>query len=744
MECDFGELPPTCLVDLDLRDRVLPESESGFLGMALHPDFATNYQMYIFYTAATTVPDMDHEVRISRFHSTNGGFNIDKTTEQILITVPQPDVHHNGGGIVFGPDGHLYIGIGDGGDGQWILNTSQDTFSMLGNLLRIDVDGGTPYAIPPDNPFADGVGGLPEIYAYGLRQPWRFSFDPLTGDLWLGDVGHQDFEEIDIIVNGGNYGWPVYEGFECHFDIGGTCPLPGHIPPVHVDAHASQGGTANAVIGGHVYRGSAIPELYGMYVYAEFNAELIALEPDGQGGYIRHTLIADAGGDVRAVERDSQGELYLLTAEGIFELVPEVGSTGDFPTQLSETGCVDPLDPVSPHASMIPYAVRSELWSDGAVKTRFLSVPDGQTVDIDLDGHLDFPVGSVLMKNFYLGGLLAETRLLAHHEDGAWGGYSYKWDEAQTDAVYVPDGDTHEWNGQQWSYPSTAQCLVCHTDVAQRSLGPLVPQLNGDLLYESTQIVANQLETLDHIGMFSGGLPDLPANLPSFAPVGDASASAEERARAYLHSNCSHCHQPDGPTQALIDLRYDTALEDMNLCDVDPMFGDVGVAGAKLLTPGDASSSVLSLRLHATDTNRMPPLATEIVDAQGTAVMDAWIDGLAECPGAALDSDGDGHVDPEDNCSTIPNPSQCDSDQDGYGNHCDADFDGDEAIGAPDFNTFRSRFGTTAAPGTEAADLNCDGAVGNPDFQILRDLYLGAPGPSGLSCAGSVPCSAGG
>jgi len=201
---------------LDIRSRVnsMP-GEAGLLGFAFHPRWAQNRQVFVNYTAPSAASPANLKTTISRFTSTDGGATLDPASEQVLLTVEQPFENHNGGGVVFGPDGLLYLGLGDGGSGGDPLGNAQNVSVVLGKLLRIDVDSGVPYGIPPSNPFAAG-GGRAEVYAYGLRNPWRFSFDRATGALWLADVGQDAWEEVDIVHAGGNYGWNRREGAHCY------------------------------------------------------------------------------------------------------------------------------------------------------------------------------------------------------------------------------------------------------------------------------------------------------------------------------------------------------------------------------------------------------------------------------------------------------------------------------------------------------------------------------------------------
>jgi glucose/arabinose dehydrogenase len=250
---------------------------------------------------------------IARFGSPDGGATLDAGTEAVLLSLPQPFSNHNGGHILFGPDGFLYAGFGDGGGANDPMDHGQNPDTLFATLLRLDVDRGTPYAIPPDNPFAAG-GGRGEVWAYGLRNPWRFSFDPATGQLWAADVGQDQWEEIDIIVGGGNYGWNIREGAHCFG--GAQCDTAGLLDPVAEYDH-SQG---CSITGGFVYRGSAVPALTGAYVYGDFcSGNLWALDPAGT----QH-LLAATGLNIASFAEDAARELLIVDLNGaLHRILPE-------------------------------------------------------------------------------------------------------------------------------------------------------------------------------------------------------------------------------------------------------------------------------------------------------------------------------------------------------------------------------------------------------------------------------------
>jgi glucose/arabinose dehydrogenase len=329
---------------LDITAKVDDGGEGGLLGLAFAPDYATSRAFYVYYTADGTGGN-PLESRISRFRAMDGAPNTADPTEKVLLRVDQPFSNHNGGTVAFGPDGYLYFGFGDGGDGGDPLDAAQDPTTLLGKMIRLDVaftDFTDDYAVPDDNPFLGPDGILDEIWAFGLRNPFRFSFDRQDGDLYIGDVGQSAWEEIDVEAypsdGGFNYGWDVREGDHCYSDPDGggdpgepACNDPDLVAPVHEYAHA---GPCNSVTGGVVYRGSN-PELDGHYLFADYCRQQIwSFVWDGAGGtdgpVVERTQAFTP--DVGSIEspvafgEDAAGEVYIVDASGgeIF-LVPEPG-----------------------------------------------------------------------------------------------------------------------------------------------------------------------------------------------------------------------------------------------------------------------------------------------------------------------------------------------------------------------------------------------------------------------------------
>ncbi|HKE93074.1 MAG TPA: PQQ-dependent sugar dehydrogenase, partial [Povalibacter sp.] len=619
-----------------------PGSEMGLLGMAFAPNFPTDPRVFLSYTAIVSGQRLS---RISAFRTTDGGATLNADPEQILLTLNQPEANHNGGNIVFGKDGYLYIGFGDGGgggDAHGDPGNGQRLTTMLGKMLRINVgdNSATTYTIPPDNPFASnpkcsaagGTAACPEIYAWGFRNPWRWSFDRDTGDLWVGDVGQGLWEEVDTVERGGNYGWRCREGAHDYNSAGTTgCSSAASIDPVAEYDHS----LGTAITGGYVYRGPQTTPLKGRYIFGDSGSGRIwAWLPERATAPRQPTQLADTSLSIVSFGQGNDGELYVVNYSSLHRIVFQAPTGGGtVPASLSATGCVNAADPKQPASGLIPYAINAPFWSDGATKNRWVGLPDGQSITVQSGGDWDLPNGTVLMKNFTVGTRLIETRLFMRHmDDGSWGGYTYSWNDAQTDATLVRGGAVRDiGNGQQWIYPSEAQCTQCHTNAAGNSLGLETAQLNRDFLYPQTGRVANELFTLNHIQTLTPPIPD-PSAQPKMPDPADTTAPLGDRARAYLHTNCSQCHRPGGPTPSSMDLRYTTALNQSNACNVAPQSGDLGVgSAARLIAPGNATNSIIVNRVNRRDANGMPPVGSNVVDAAGVTLLTQWINGLTGC-----------------------------------------------------------------------------------------------------------------
>jgi len=656
---------PVKQVFLDLSARVLTASEEGLLGLAFHPDFTTNHYFYVFYSLTATTSDGtgDHE-RVARFTAVPGGTNADiLATEVPMISQLDPAANHNGGDMHFGPDGYLYISLGDGGGANDQYNNSQridkDYFS---GLLRIDVDQlpgnltpnahpavhpGT-YKVPADNPFvgATSFNGLPvtpasvrtEFWAVGLRNPWRFSIDAPTGRIFVGDVGQSAREEVDLITKGGNYGWNYREG-----TIAGPRANPPagatFIDPIWDTPDRSLSAT---VTGGVVYRGARFAQLYGLYVFGDYLDNNVFTMSFPASGPVQVTKIASVSNPAGIGVDPSNGDvLFASISTGVINrLVYNSTATGTpLPATLTATGAFTNLANLTPAAGIVEYAPNISFWSDFAQKQRWFSVPAvANKITFAAEGNWSFPAGTVWIKHFNLEltrgdpstARRIETRFLVKTAAGVYG-VTYRWTADQTEAILVPEEAASEGidindggviHTQVWGYPSRSQCLQCHTPVAGYALSFNTPQLNGTHAYASGP--ANQLAALAAAGYFNTAtIPD-PATLRALAPATDPSATLEYKVRSFLAANCVQCHQPGGEAQGLWDARISTPTASAGLVN-GALVDNAGDSANRVITPGDLLHSMLLTRISSRGANQMPPLASYEVDDADVAMVSAWI-----------------------------------------------------------------------------------------------------------------------
>jgi len=650
---------------LDITDRVSRAGfidERGLLGCAFDPGYPTNGFFYCYYTRTG-----DNAGVLSRFQrsATNPRQAI-ASSEIPLLVVPQPEANHNGGDLAFGPnDGFLYLSLGDGGganDNHGPTGNAQRLDQLLGSILRIDpeTDANGGYQIPPGNPFGgqkcssgSSTNGQPcgEIFHFGLRNPWRFSFDSMTGDGWIGDVGQGAQEEVDFWADGEagiNFGWACREG-----TIAGpkptvtTCDSPSERRDPVTTFPTRQN---PSVIGGYVYRGFDVGQLQGLYVYAGFNPGTI-MTTDRAGN--ANQLSISTSGRIHGMGEDATGELYVVYGNGAIDRFSTQGGGGgqQIPTLLSATGIFADTRavPLQGAPGVNPYDVRARLFSDNLDKTRFLAIPTGTTIGFTPTGRWSFPPGSVIAKNFLLGSERIETRVLVRGSD-RWRGYTYQWNAAQTDATLVPaQGATIQLSsGELYDLPSRLDCIRCHNDrdnAESQIIGLQTRQLNFDMTYPNG-VVDNQLRTLNSVGYFDRdiGTTNRYETFPDYADP--LAGSINRRARAYLEQNCGFCHRDGGGTPVGLRLEFDEPLD--SLIGVIPDSGPV--AGAQLIVdPGSKENSVLWQRMQfVVDdlVNRgpsMPPLAHRQVDAVGVALIGEWIDnGLPDPVATGVFTEGGG------------------------------------------------------------------------------------------------------
>jgi putative heme-binding domain-containing protein len=644
---EASDLTPDLFADLKMID---PKFHLVY-GITFHPKFPENRYCYISYVLQPKTPD---GTRVSRFKVTDTDPpRVDLASEEIVITWVSGG--HNGAHLQFGPDGYLYISSGDGGesfppDGR---NTGQDNSDLLANILRIDVDRpeeGRRYRIPPDNPFVNQPNARGEIWAYGLRNPWKMCFDPADGSLWVGDVGWEMWEMIYRVERGGNYGWSIVEARQPVHQERQRGPTP-ILPPTVEHSHIE----ARSITGGYFSQSSRLPELHGAYVYGDYvTGKIWAVWHEGSKVTSREELV-DTPLQIVSFGLDHAGEVYIVDhpGGGVYRLAanPRQGVNRDFPTKLSETGLFTSTKDHAPAPGVIPYSINAEPWADGTTADRFVALPGESRLgiykktDIQIGyiaGEWEFPSGGVLAKTVSLelepgnpaSRRKLETQVLQYDFD-TWRAYNYIWSEDQTDALLAPDQASDQTleirdpaapgakRRQSWHHASRTECILCHTTRAGSIHGFRLPQLEREHNYDGS--LADQLRTLDHIGLFAEPLPE---KIEAWPNPHDKSADLTARARAYLHVNCGHCHRRGGGGSSFFDVNMTHPLEKTSLLGTRPTQGTFGIHGAQIVAPGDPFRAVLYYRISKLGHGRMPQFGSQVVDPRGTQLMHDWIAGL--------------------------------------------------------------------------------------------------------------------
>jgi uncharacterized repeat protein (TIGR03806 family) len=612
------------------------------LSIIFHPDYVKNRQVFIF--ANLRRQDGANGQRQER--DTIWRFRVDPKPPHAILPdsgqklIEWSSAGHDGGDMAFGPEGDLYITAGDGTTGSDPAITGQDLTDLNASILRIDVDHpdpGKPYGIPRDNPFLHVPKARPEIWAFGVRNPWRMSFDPATGNLWLGDVGQDLWEMIYLVKRGGNYGWSVMEGSHPFYPERKIGPAP--ISPPIVEHHHSE---ARSITGGYVYHGKRLPELANYYVYCCYQTGTVWAFRYENGRVLDHHVLADSTYHCAGFGRDHANELYLVALSGeIFQLDrnPRTNeSASKFPTLLSQTGVYQSVADQKPAPGVIPYSVNAPVWHDGATMTRLLAVPNNDTIDSGPSRGWEFMDGAVAVQTLSLemehdnpaSRKLIETRLITR-QGGEWAGYSYEWNDEQTDARLVPKGgkeskfrirDAGGSRQQTWRFPSRAECMVCHSRAANFVLGLSTPQMNRPSEANPTE---NQLTFLQESGYLKPPLTSPPDKLQHLVNPYEATAALEPRVRSYLHANCSQCHVADGGGNARMELEFTTPRDKMGVIGVVPLQGKFEIPGAEIIFPGDPFRSVMLYRLSKLGGGRMPQVGSSVVDRAAVKLFHDWI-----------------------------------------------------------------------------------------------------------------------
>ncbi len=633
--------------------------ENGLLSLAFHPNFASNREFFIFYSFNSG----GLRQRIARLRAESGNPNrADHSFIEPLITQSDRAGNHNGGTVAFGPDGYLYISVGDeGGANDTYNNARFIDKNFFSALLRIDVDKKpgslTPnahpavhtgaYTIPPDNPFIGRASWhgrainpaqvRTEIWATSLRNPFRFSFDAPTGRLFCADVGQNSYEEVHLIRKGDDCGWSWREG-NAAFTSGPAPTTPPPAPafspaaPIHTYAHTGGG---RSITGGVVYRGSANPALIGRYLFADYlTGQITALRQEG--GSWKAKNLGTATGITGFGHHPLTGEVLMcaMSSGRVLRLVASDPGPA-LPAVLSQTGAFSDLATLAPATGVVPYEVNHPFWSDGAEKTRWFAVR-GSSAKFGYQENAPWtlPTGTVWIKHFEIettpGNAATrrriETRFLIKTASSVYG-ITYQWREDQSDADLVPlEGldeiipDTDP--PQTWRFPAQGECQACHTPQGGFALGFNTAQLNRPSPLPSH---GNQLQALAAAGYLTTKNLPPPGMMPAHPDRDDPDHSLDQRVRAYLDVNCAPCHQP-GALASTWDARHHLPIEATGLIDGEPA-NNGGDPDLRLLVPGDPARSLLWHRLAGSaGFSRMPPLATNVADTQGIALLTDWIE----------------------------------------------------------------------------------------------------------------------
>ncbi len=661
----FKDDPDCTQADLaiDLVPRI--DSFSRAYGIGVHPNFDANRTIFVCYAGDPVArPD---GTRLSRFRmTTESPPRIDPDSEEILLTWASGG--HNGCAIRFDSQGYLYFSAGDGARPYPPdeYDVSQDLSDLRATICRIDVDhraGELAYAIPKDNPFIDTRHARPEIWAYGFRNPWRFTIDNASGKIFCGDVGWELWELIHDVRRGGNHGWSIFEGPQpIRSDITpGPTPI---IKPLVAYPHTE----GLSVTGGVVYHGDALPELSGAYLYGDFVTGLLwgvrAKDEDETIGKTVvnaasqvewNQLLAETGLKIITMTEARDGEVLVVSYDGgIYRLVKNqlADQSSQFPRLLSQTGLFKDTARLQLASGVLPYtltapASQSEMKIDFAV-----GVPSTETITINRQQrNWKYPVGTVFSKTLFMPGPSTtetdnrkiETQLL--HFDGlAWQPYTYAWNAEQSDAELVAaegasadlqlsDANRSPNQPTSWRFASRGECRACHSNQA----GGAVAFILANLASLDHQRVDDPLSALVTCGLVE---QDSNNHWPVERMVDptDASAALESRARSYLAANCAHCHCRGGGGTVALDLSFSIPTSDIFAIDFPATQGTFEIPAAKVIVPGNPYRSVLYYRMATCGTGHMPKLWTRDNDSLGLNLIHDWIKSLDDSSENVIES----------------------------------------------------------------------------------------------------------
>ncbi len=629
---------------LDLKE-LHQGSVSTVVSTTFHPDLANEPWCYVCYASNPKAPNGRH---LARFRVTDATIpTIDLSSRAELLSWAGSG--HTGGSVQFGPDGYLYVSVGDTQNPYPPdeRNTGQDLSDLEASILRIDVNNPTddePYRIPADNPFAGSSNVRGEIWAFGFRNPWKMSFNPETGDLFTADVGWEMREMVYRVERGGNYGWSIMEGSQPVKQY--QQPSIPITPPIFEHTHLD----ARSITGGYFWQSEHLPELKGAYIYGDWMTGKVWALKTSDDNVLWQKELVDTPLQIISFMLDPTGEVMIVGYDGtIHKLLPKVESTQqhEFPKQLSQTGLFQDVVTQQPEPGVVEYEFSAHHWADGTHSRQWIAIPGSEQLGLwdnprwdvgQVHGRFKFPTDTVVAKtvSYYseVGNPKSQKHLetqILHLLGDEWRAYNYVWNEEQTDATLQDDvatdrkltiQDPNEANGrriQTWHHASRSECLLCHIWSSGTVQGFAPDQINISVNGK------DQLADLVNQGLFS--LP-IPVTEPIASPH-DATRSIEDRGRAYLAMNCSNCHRRQGGGTANFNFEINKSLVENMFIDAVPAQGDFGIANARIVAPGDPFRSVVLYRTLKFGRGHMPQFGSNVIDTRGIQVLHDWITSMA-------------------------------------------------------------------------------------------------------------------
>ncbi len=620
---DLSAAPDAAQLVGNFRDLV-PDL-NNILALAFHPEFQRTREAFAYYGAA--LDGQFKDMRTSRFKLDKNLRFVPGSLKPILEFKGSG---HVGGDLQFGPDGMLYLSVGDLSPPSPPdrYDMGQDLTKWGSKILRIDVvntETGQPYRVPEDNPFIDFPGARPETWAYGFRNPWKLCFHPETGNVWTGDVGWEAWEMVYRVQKGDNFGWSVKEGpVPLRSDLPpGPTPI---VPPLAYYSHVE----GSSITGGYFVTNDRIPELKGAYLYGDYaTGRVWALNWDGEK-VTQNRLISDTRKGIVSFGQDMDGDLIFLdhpATSHLYRLVPAREHTASpaFPLRLSESGLFSNVVTETPSPGVYPFKIKAPTWQENFDSRYWIGLPGKGTVDASVGYRDELPLlrysqpnDTVLAKTIHRkDGKRIETQIL--HFDGYWNGYSYQWNEAQTDAVLVrKEGLDTIIDSEPYRFPARSECVRCHGSSFHRPLAFHPGQMNRD----------GQLEKFKSLGLVNRKFADV-ASFQKMADPKDETAPIDTRARSWIQTNCAHCHRVSGGAGVTSLMNIGVPTDRMGLINHPPEKGSFGFENASLIDPGNPYRSVFYYRINTLGAGHMPMIGFRTPDEGGIELIHDWIRSLA-------------------------------------------------------------------------------------------------------------------